>query len=269
MFRSLLKVLRSKSYDPIQQRWNYFQSNPSTIQDSIALVESVSEDSLTDVGFLERELIPFLGLNNENLWEQPAELSNFFGTGLHIFQYPNQFARYLAWLAEHGKDSKTYVEIGSRWGGTFILTCEWLRRIGAPLETAIAIDPLGETPMISFYGDHLSKCGINYQFIKDVSTSYAVRNLFEELRPDFVLIDGDHSMQGALLDYMMARTSAKIIVHHDIASDACPDTTTLWHALKELESATFAAYEFTDQYPSVAGSFLGIGVLKRKAFDAK
>jgi cephalosporin hydroxylase len=264
MLRSFLRS-RSTSHDPFQQRWAYFQGNLSTIPAAIALVESVPEDKLRDVTFLERELIPSLGLNNENLWEQPAELSNFFGAGLHIFQYPNQFARYLVWLAEHGKDSQIYVEIGSRWGGTFIVTCEWLRRIGAPLQSAIAIDPIGETPMINLYGQHLSRQHIDYQFIQDLSTSHAVKSLFQNRHPDFVLIDGDHSMKGALADHMLARESAKIIVHHDIASDACPDTTALWDALKTLEAATFAASEFTDQYPSVDGSFLGIGALKRKA----
>ena len=214
MLRSILNRW-STPHDPFQQRWAYFQGNLSTIPAAISLVESVPEDKLRDVTFLERELIPSLGLNNENLWEQPAELSKFFGTGLHIFQYPNQFACYLVWLAEHGKDSQTYVEIGSRWGGTFIVTCEWLRRIGAPLQSAIAIDPIGETPMINLYGQHLTRQHIDYQFI--------------------------------------------------LASDACPDTTALWDALKTLEAATFTASEFTDQYPSVDGSFLGIGALKRNA----
>jgi cephalosporin hydroxylase len=264
MLRSILNRW-STPHDPFQQRWASFQANLSTIPMAIARVESVPDDKLKGVTFLERELIPSLGLNNENLWEQPAELSKFFGTVLHIFQYPNQFAHYLVWLAEHAKDTQTYVEIGLRWGGTFIVTCEWLRRIGAPLQSAIAIDPIGETPMINSYGQHLSRHHIDYQFIKDLSTSHAVKRLFKERHPDFVLIDGDHSMQGALADHILARESAKIIVHHDIASDACPDTTALWQALKNLEAATFTASEFTDQYPSVTGSFLGIGALKRKA----
>jgi cephalosporin hydroxylase len=264
MLRVLSKIW-SKPYNPIQERWDYFRNHPATIPAAIALVESVPEDKLKDVDYLEKKLIPSLGLNDENLREQPMELKQFFGTGLHIFQYPNQFARYMVWLAEHAKHSKTYVEIGSRWGGTFIVTCEWLRRLGAPLKTAIAIDPIGETPMVQSYGEHLVRQGIKYEFIKDYSTSHAVRSLFTKHNPDFVLIDGDHSMRGALADHMLVRDSAEIIVHHDISSDACPDTTALWQALKELEAAGFTATEFTDQYPSVDGSFLGIGALKRKA----
>lgn len=255
----------STHQNPIQARWDYFQNNQATIPATIALVESVPEDKLRDSLFLERELIPALGLNDENLQEQPEELAKFFGTGLHIFQYPNQFARYLAWLTANANDTNTYVEIGSRWGGTFIITCEWLRRIGAPLKSAIAIDPIGETPMLKTYGEHLSRQKIEYQFVKDYSTSQAVRALFHHHRPDFVFIDGDHSMRGALADHMLARESAQIIVHHDVASDACPETTALWNALKELEAAVFTASEFIDQYPSVHGSFLGIGALRRRA----
>jgi cephalosporin hydroxylase len=251
--------------NPIKARWDYFAHNLATIPAAIALVASVPEDKLGDSVFLERELIPALGLNDENLQEQPEELAKFFGTGLHIFQYPNQFARYLAWLTTHANESKTYIEIGSRWGGTFIITCEWLRRIGAPLHSAIAIDPIGETPMLKTYGEHLRRQDIEYQFVKDFSTSQAVRSLFHDQRPDFVFIDGDHSMRGALADHMLARESAQIIVHHDVASDACPETTALWNALKELEAGVFAVSEFSEQYPSVKGSFLGIGALKRRA----
>ena len=224
----------------------------------------MAEDQLHDIRFLEQELIPSVGLNDENRHEQPPELSEHFGKGLHVFQYPNQFARYMAWMADHASDTNTYVEVGSRWGGTFILTCEWLRRIGAPLQSAIAIDPIGETPMLQTYGAFLSRCGIHYRFVQDVSTSSAVHQLFDEQRPDFVFIDGDHSMKGALADHMLARRSARIIVHHDVASQACPETTALWTALKELESGLFTSSDFTQQYSSVNGSFLGIGVLQRQ-----
>jgi cephalosporin hydroxylase len=264
MLKQVLRKFTSTGQNPLQERWDYFQKNPGIVPDAVALIASTPADKLRDIAFLERELIPALGLNDENLNEQPAELSKFFGQGLHIFQYPNQFARYMVWLAENAHEAQCYVEIGSRWGGTFILVCEWLRRIGAPLKSAIAIDPIGETPMMKDYGRHLSKQGVDFQFIKDLSTSNTVQNLFKTKRPDFVFIDGDHRLMGALADHMLARQYASIIVHHDIASDACPETTALWNALKELEATLFTATDFTDQYPSVNGSFLGIGALKKK-----
>lgn len=250
--------------DPFQERWDYFLDHRDIIPSAMASIASVPDGKLRDITFLETELIPALGLNDENLNEQPKELATFFGKGLHIFQYPNQFARYMVWLAEHATDTKAYVEIGSRWGGTFVVICEWLRRIGAPLQSATAIDPIGETPMLKVYGETLSRQQIDYRFIQDSSTSQAVKSVLKQKRPDFIFIDGDHSMAGALADHMLARQSATIIVHHDVASDACPETTALWTALKELEAGVFVATEFPDQYASVNGSFLGIGVLKRK-----
>lgn len=262
MLRRLLKK-QTTNVSPFQQRWDHFLKNDAIVPTAIALIESVPDDKLRDIDFLELELIPALGLNDENLHEQPQELSSFFGTGLHVFQYPNQLARYLAWLADHARDTRAYAEIGSRWGGTFITVCEWLHRIGAPLHAAIAIDPIGETPMLKLYGNHLAQRGVDYRFAKEFSPSPLVNDLFSNILPDFVFIDGDHSMVGALADHMLARQSAKIIVHHDIASDACPETTELWNALKKLESGTFTSIEFIDQYASVKGSFLGIGALRR------
>jgi hypothetical protein len=65
-----------------------------------------------------------------------------------------------------------------------------------------------------------------------------------------------------LADHLLARKTAKIIVHHDIVSDVCPQTTLLWNAVREMET-NYVAEAFVDQYPSVKGSFLGIGCLKR------
>lgn len=252
------------SFQPLEERWEFFRQHLHAVPEAISLVESVADHQLYDIQFLEQELIPAVGLNDENRHEQPPELSPHYGRGLHVFQYPNQFARYMAWMADHARDTHTYVEVGSRWGGTFILTCEWLRRIGAPLQSAIAIDPIGETPMLQTYGACLTSRGIHYRFVQDLSTSSAVHQLFDEQQPDFVFIDGDHSMTGALADHMLARQSARIIVHHDVASQACPETTALWTSLKELESGRFTSFDFTQQYPSVDGAFLGIGVLQRR-----
>jgi len=101
-------------------------------------------------------------------------------------------------------------------------------------------------------------------YLRDFSTSSAVRQAVDRIRPDFVFVDGDHSLRGALADHLLVREHARIIVHHDVCSQVCPETTFLWEALKKLESHEFDFVEFVDQYPSVTGQFLGIGVMKRK-----
>ena len=83
-----------------------------------------------------------------------------------------------------------------------------------------------------------------------------------------MFIDGDHRLKGALEDHLLIRPHANVIVHHDIHSQACPDTTLLWKALQDMEADRFEATQFIEQYPSVGGDFLGIGVLKRRSTAA-
>ena len=93
-----------------QQRWQYFETYQSEVRGIMNFIQSVPMDKGTDIGFLEYEFIPALGLNNEIFSnEQPPELSSYFGRGLHLWQYPNQLARYLAWLTKNvGWHSRLY-----------------------------------------------------------------------------------------------------------------------------------------------------------------
>ena len=233
--------------------------SPSALPNAIFAIQDLTDSQIHDPAFLEHALIPQLGLNDEALGEQPPALAPYFGTGLHLWQYPNQLARYLVWLAENAHDISSYVEIGARWGGMFILITEWLRRIGAPLQTAIAIDPLPPSPLIEQYLPARPEA----RYISSLSGSPEVTEAFAGVPPGIVFIDGDHFLRGAFADHLLARRRARIIVHHDIHSDPCPDTTFLWNALKEMEPE-FEFTEFIDQYPSVQGGFLGIGVMRRR-----
>ena len=269
---ALLSVQPSGSIAPmlnVQQapddRYQRFADLAPFVRDAIGTITALSPAQRLDVAFLEREFIPALGLNDELLHEQPPELAPSFGRGLHLWQYPNQLAPYLAWLARNASGISSYMEIGCRWGGMFILVAEWLRHSGAELRTVIALDPIAPTPFISTYFDLLQEqAGIEPVYIQDFSTSPLVGAHVDRLKPDFVFIDGDHSLRGAMQDHLLVRSHASIIVHHDIRSQACPDTTLLWKALKEFEAPGFDAFEFISQYPSVNGSFLGIGAMKRR-----
>ena len=132
-----------------------------------------------DVKFLENELIPSIGLNNENLNEQPAELAKFFGKGLHLWQYPSQLAKYLVWIANNANSIKNYTEIGCRWGGTFILINEWLKKIGAPIESSIAIDPIEATPFIKRY---IEICDTPVVYLQNFSTSPEVVDYLKTIK---------------------------------------------------------------------------------------
>src|SRR5688500_19106050 len=67
----------------------------------ISQVRACSTEDLSDPVALEA-LIPRLGLNDEGLEEFPERLRPWCGEGLRIWQYPAQFAPYLASLVRLG-----------------------------------------------------------------------------------------------------------------------------------------------------------------------
>jgi cephalosporin hydroxylase len=202
-------------------------------------------------------------LNNENLHEQPPELNKYFGTGLFIWQNPKQFSKYIVWLLKNAKDCSSYLEIGCRWGGTFIVICEVLRRINPNFKLAIAADIIEKTPFIVRYMEIAKESGFEIIYFKGSSTSVDFEKLIKEQAPEIAFIDGDHTLAGALKDHLLARKYSRIIVHHDVFSYSCPDTTLLWDSLKELETK-WETIEFVEQYKSVENPYLGIGILYKK-----
>lgn len=243
----------------MEDRYAYYERIVDSVDRAVDLIQGVPTSRCIDIEYLEHELIPALGLNNEQLHNQPTELTPHYGKGLHLWQYPNQLARFLVWLAFNAKGMRSYMEVGCRWGGTFIVVTEWLRKIGAPLEYAIAVDPIAPTPFVKRYQE-LAQVPVSY--LQMFSTSRPFLDFAKSAKPEMVFIDGDHRMAGVMTDHANARRYAKIIVHHDVSSDACRDTTMFWQYLKMAEDQ-FEAIDFTQQYDSVQGSFLGIGALKR------
>lgn len=242
------------------ERYHHYESIVSVVDEAIQAIKSLPINKCYDADYLEKTFIPSVGLNNEALNEQPAELSQYFGKGLHLWQYPNQLSHYLVWLSHNARSIKSYMEIGCRWGGTFILINEWLKKIGAELEYSIAVDPIEPTPFIRHYIE-LSDTPVVY--INKFSSDPEFLSYMSHSRPEIVFIDGDHTMRGVMIDHLSARKTAKIIVHHDIVSSICPDTALFWSYAKLAED-NFEFAEFVQQYDSVNGSFLGIGVMKRK-----
>ena len=230
--------------------------------DRLQLIREAPLDRLSDALFLEHELLPALGLGGDAPEVYPDALKPFTGTGLRHWQYPVQFAKYLAHLA--GLGIRSYVEIGVQHGGTFAITVEYLQRFGA-LEAAYAVD-LNRVPSLKRYAKH----NPIVQVLREDSASERFREFVHRCGPfGLVFIDGDHSEAGCRRDYERVVDHARMIAFHDISDGYFSDVEKVWRQVRESAAAKFDFYEFAEQYPEVqariARPCLGIGLAVAKA----
>jgi hypothetical protein len=188
------------------------------------------------------QLLPTFGMNDEILNEMPAEFSEHFGKGVKFWQYPNQFAPYLKHLSTLKINS--YLEVGCRWGGTFILTT---RLLG--IKKGMACDLIPKSEILEGFNELE-----DFQYLEGPSADLSkIDGQF-----DLILIDGDHSYNGVKSDFETClRFKPKYIAFHDIVNQVCPGVQQFWNEIK----GQYPHQEFTAQYDSVNGTFLGIGLI--------
>jgi hypothetical protein len=234
------------------------------IYDVKNLFKDIDKSLLLDQNYLEKTLIINLGLNDEILNEQPKELSQYFGAGLglRIWQYPNQFSGYLVELSKQVERINSYLEIGCRHGGTFILTTEFLKSLNPSFIKSTAIDII---PLPDFLSSYLSNSPYA-SFIQVDSSSEQFKTFIENNFFDLIFIDGNHDYDFVKKDAESTRESCNIQVFHDTVNDACPGVGIYWNELKQTHSELYNFFDFTDQYDSVIGNFLGVGLAIRKEF---
>lgn len=195
------------------------------------------------------------------LHEFPPELYQYCGKGLFHWQYPNQFSKYLTYISKFNVES--YMEIGVRWGGTFLITVEYLNKFH-PIKKAIGFDII-DCPSIAKYKELNDK--VDYKKMYSNSEEFK-EYINSQASFDLVLIDGDHSEKGCMDDFRTIKDKAKVLVFHDIASDVCPGVKNVWNTIKENYKEEYYFKEFKDQYESVRKTmginFLGIGVAVKK-----
>ena len=227
----------------------------------LEVLRTADLETLRDPERLEHEILPALGLNDEILDEFPSELYPHCGKGLRHWQYPNQFAPYLATLARLPISS--YLEVGVRHGGTFLITVEYLSRF-TTLRKAIAMDVV-DSPWLR--RRLRGRPGMR-MVLADSQLPQFGWWVEKEGPFDLALVDAAHYEHTAQHDLESVRPHANVVVMHDIVSQACPGVAAVWQRFRAEEAADWDFLEFTDQYDDVVertgGSYLGIGLAIRK-----
>ncbi|HEY3969129.1 MAG TPA: class I SAM-dependent methyltransferase [Planctomycetaceae bacterium] len=213
-------------------------------------IRQAAQHALLDRGRVEQLLLD-LGMHARTEPKLPDHLLEFTGKGLSVWQWPNQFAPYLTWLAKQ-PPLRSYLEIGVNEGGSFITTVEFLRRFH-PLTVAIGVDPRVSPPVRDYVG---RTAGISFVQGNRSSPELA-RRVTEEMRIGLVFIDGEHSGASVRADWEFARRFARYVAFHDIATDSFPDVGSLW---REIRATYRTTCEFVEQY-DVPLSCGGIGVV--------
>jgi cephalosporin hydroxylase len=203
--------------------------------------------------------ISTFGLNDEVTEEQPIHLSEYFGKGIRMWQYPIQLAPYIKWLRT--LNVKSYCEIGVRWGGNFITTSEILIK-NNPNVKLYACDMIEKSDILLNYDNYTE-----YEYLHYGSNTSQFKSFVHNNHIEMVFIDGDHSYEGCLSDYKLFENNlnTKYIVFHDISHTGL-GVIRVWNEVKN--DSRFDHFEFTEQYPDEqkksTGSFLGFGILVRK-----
>jgi len=221
--------------------------------------------TLQDPLKLETELLPQLGLNNEVLVEFPPSLYPFCGQGLFHWQYPNQFSKYLVHLSKYKIES--YIEVGVRHGGTFIITMEYLSRFNN-IKECLGVDIANNVSFDDYKNGYRKEADFWQIDSHHLRFKKFIRE--KEKRYNLALIDGEHTYWGARKDFELLKDYTNIIVFHDISNSAVPEIKDLWVELRTNCSDQFNFYEFTDQYKYIADTnlyYLGIGVMVDKGYD--
>ena len=205
-------------------------------------------------------MLPRLGLCGGSMLF-PKSLEKFRDLGLEHMQMPNQFAPYAIALSRLG--IRRYCEIGVKYGGTFVITCEYLQRTGS-LELACAMD-VNNCPSLVKYG----RLNPRARFFQVDSHSPEAVALMRENKFDAVFVDGDHEENACYDDIVHAVQYARHVVVHDISNDFTPGPGKAWKRMQQAYSSQFVFHEFTEQYPEAhlewKHRLLGIGLAERKA----
>lgn len=166
-------------------------------------------------------------------------------SGIFLSQYPNQFASYLLKIKQLNIPIKSYVEFGVDYGGSLIITTEFLKKF-YPLEKIVAVDKIPMKNVLNIYS--------KTQPITYIQSDTKDAVLEEEY--DLGFIDADHSYESAKNDYLILKDRCKLLALHDACNADLPGVIRLWEEIKNQ----YESYEFFQQYYKDK-KYLGIGLI--------
>jgi cephalosporin hydroxylase len=189
----------------------------------IRLIRMADPAALRDPGRL-ANLILTLGLNDDGLSDYPVCLRPYCGQGLRIWQYPEEFGRYLAHLVR--LNVRSYMEIGVRHGGTFVATVECLARSG-PLVAAVAVDIMPSPSVVQH-----ARLNPSVRFLRVNTQSTAFDRALARMEPfDAVFVDANHDEAECLHEVESVRQRCSAIALHDIANPDFPGVRRVWERI--------------------------------------
>ena len=223
----------------------------------VNLIRKASVDDLTNGSALESLLVR-LGIGPEKkphfiLSCYPDWFMDQVGLNLKAYQNPTQFANYLIFLSD--KKIRSYMEIGALYGGTFIITTEYLDRFNK-LEKVVVIEPtIWENENLTEYQKHRS---FEWRPFTSFSEQFAASIVDEYY--DLCLIDADHNYYSVCSDFARMKDKCNMIVFHDIVDDHARGVVEFWNEIK----GNYRFHEFTQQFHNHQGCHMGIGVLEKE-----
>jgi hypothetical protein len=240
-----------QTWNKQKQAWKLLKgiSARSIDLDTLSLLTDKSKQEILQPGLLEA-LLCEMGLNDEGMNEFPAHLHTHCGRGLLLWQYPIQFAPYLRLLAR--LRVRSYMEIGIRHGGSYVMTTELLKRF-SNLEFAIGVDVL-PCPSMAEYESRVPVA--RFECINSRGKEFS--ELVKCSSPiDLVFIDSHHEEDQCRLEFDELKCFSNMIAFHDITNKHCPGIARVWQEIKSLEQ--YQCFEFVEQYEGL-GPYMGIGL---------
>lgn len=244
----------AKKFELQKKSWAKLrQIHPSVIDlAKIQRIRDQKPESLRDPDAL-ASLILELGLNDDGLDDFPEFLRPYCGNGLRIWQYPHEFSRYLAHVLRLGV--RSYIELGTRHGGTFVTTVECIARC-CNLEFALGIDIM-PCPSMAEYTVINPKA----EFFQVNTQSEKFARVIEERGPfDAAFIDANHDEEECRHELEVLKNHCNMVAFHDIANTEFPAVGQVWHDVKQL--GEYRCYEYISDYaePHIP---MGIGLAVR------